>query len=436
MEHLQTLQDNGSTKKGQLSQTKVINLGFWGLLLILCFLELGLMTFWRGALGNPRSAIAYFGVQILIAVLPLLMVLPRFNPRWRPFHTLSRLKGMIILAICVGIGAILLRELYVGSPDFAKYSDVIPQVQHLSGRFLHFEYPYQVIKFDTYDMTPTYLPTHWLPYCLSELTHIDPRWVSFLVFALAWIYMLPLLLKSGISQWMSILLMIMPLMVVSAVKDHDPDTWRLTVELLIAGYYLFLGLSILGENVWFQRIALVLCLLSRFSLVFWLPIYAFVYYNKHGLKKTAYHAGVVALACAVLYVPFLIKDPHQFATAQTYYNNATVGEWSRGDHPYHLYNGLGLAQLYFERFQHDLMQGILAMRKTLFAVMAVIMLLSAGFYYKKKGQIDETLFLICALKLSLAFFYAFVQIPYSYLYLVPMMITIPVLMQTARLVYR
>ena len=405
-----------------------------GALVLLCFIELGFMTLWRGFLGNSKSALAYFLVQILISILPFALL---FQPEMasRHFKSLSRGKGVVLLSIGLVAGWVLLRQLYLSVPDFGKLSDVIPQVQHLSTRFLHFEYPYQPIQFETYVMQPTYLPTHWMPYCAAVLTNIDPRWVSFFVFALAWAAILVVLLKVNTIRWVSTLSLVFPLLVLVAVKYYDPKTWYLSVEMLITGYYLLFGLSLIDQNLMLQRLGLVLCLLSRFSLVFWLPVYALVFYHKHGAKKTVRHFGIVAIACTALYAPFFINDPLIFSKAQAYYNQATIGEWNQGGTPSHLYNGLGFAKLYFERHRTDLLQGILVLRTTLFVLMPLLTLFSIGVYYKIRKKMDDGLFLICSLKLSLAFFYSFVQIPYSYLFLVPMIISIPLLIKTSMLVY-
>jgi hypothetical protein len=197
-------------------------------------------------------------------------------------------------------------------------------------------------------------------------------------------------------------------------------------------YYLLLAISLTTHSRIFQIITVVLCLMSRFSLLFWLPLYAFMLFTKEGWRPTLRFGLWIFAGCIVLYGPFLFKDPHIFFNAQAYYDMASVGEWTRSDKPPHLYNGLGFAVYFLER-GGDVVFQIAALKKYLLIITPSVSVLLGLIWWRFKDKLDFPLFALCSLKISLAVFYAFIQIPYSYLYVTPIVTSLAILYRCAYL---
>ncbi|NJN32868.1 MAG: hypothetical protein HC817_00010 [Saprospiraceae bacterium] len=156
------------------------------------------------------------------------------------------------------------------------------------------------------------------------------------------------------------------------------------------------------SSIFLQSLMIILCLMSRFSLLFWLPLYAFMIGQKQGWRVFFQYAALIFLGCVVLYAPFLWQDPLIFFKAQTYYDNASVGEWSR-PRPNHLDSGLGFA-LFFQEKGGDTIQNILSLKKMMLILTPSVSLLLGLIWWRMKAKISFSLFAICSLKISLTFF--------------------------------
>jgi hypothetical protein len=186
-----------------------------------------------------------------------------------------------------------------------------------------------------------------------------------------------------------------------------------------------LGISLTTESRPFQIFALVLCLMSRFALVFWLPLFIFMVWTKQGTRATLTYCAWIFAGCAVLYVPFLIKDPYIFTNAQAYYDLATERCWTEA-RPAPVYHGLAFTIYFFEK-AGEKVQLIAELKHILFLITPSVSVLFGVIWWRVKNKIDAPLFAICTLKISLAIFYAFIQIPFSYLYVTPIIMSSVVL---------
>lgn len=402
-------------------------------LTLLLVVEMGFFTFWRKDFDPHTLPILFLGIQLLIGILPLF--LSKKSPLSIENKIFSLKTGRLIpLSIVAILGVWLsfnmLNDLYKNIAINPSYSDIIPQVQKFCKQALAGQFPYMPFDDFGYRMPPTYLPSQWMPYLPSEIFKFDPRFITFWIFALTYLVFSIKTIKSGIPLWASFILMALPVLLISAVHDHDQGVWSITVEQLIMCYYLLLGISLTTNSRIFQIITVVLCLMSRFSLLFWLPLYAFMLWTKEGWRPTLKFGLWVFIGCALLYGPFLLQDPHIFLNAQTYYDLASVGEWTRSDKPVHLYNGLGFALYFFEK-GGDMALQIASLKKYLFVITPSVSALLGLIWWRFKDKLDFSLFAVCSLKISLAVFYAFIQIPYSYLYVTPIIVSLAVLYKFA-----
>jgi len=324
----------------------------------------------------------------------------------------------------------MLRTIIRNEPiDFynSTASDVLPQIGIMVDRFLDGIFPYQLITEWSFnhDLYPTYLPLTWMPFIIPEVLGLDYRWLAFAVLIIAmWYYSYKLI--SWNSNWISIVfLLIVPyFFLYSFLKEDNTGSFRLSIESLIAGYYLFLATSIFSKSNWVRGMALLCCLLSRYSLVLWVPLFFIILFLKEKKSNSYKIIGWIALGFLVLYIiPFLSKDFTIFQKGYEYHTEAALIAFHRYHYqseyemPALLAQGFGLA-IYFDQ----LIEGTSADKSTALRLahllsLCFMLLVSMIGFYKIKDRIDYRIFLLGTLKIYLVLFYNFIQIPYNYLYL-------------------
>ncbi len=394
---------------------------YFVLLTLLLIIEIELYTTWRTQF-DPHTLVFYFtGVQLLIGVLPLII---SQNLRFSMGESWKMARG-IPLSIAAVYGVFyayrLLKPLFEQVPIKVSNSDIIPQIQRFCKEFLAGRFPYTPFDDFGYRMSPTYLPAQWMPYLPMDLLKIDPRMLTFSIFALIYGVFAAKMIQNNTNLIKAILLLAMPIFLISEVNDYESPVWSLTVEQLIMGYYLLLGISLTTESRPFQVFAIVLCLMSRFALVFWLPLFVFMLWTKQGTRATLTYCAWIFAGCAVLYVPFLVIDPYIFTNAQAYYDLATERCWTETK-PAPIYHGLAFTIYFFEKAGKKI-QLIAELKKTLFLITPSVSILFGLIWWRFKDKMDMPLFAICTLKISLTIFYAFIKIPFSYLYVTPIIMS-------------
>lgn len=396
-------------------------------LLLLAFFEMGFFTFWRKKYDPHTLPFLFTGVQLCVGILPLIFFIKchkpfNFSPKTYDFQTLNvTYKQWIPLSILTILGIYFSFKIVMDSigslPIKPQYSDVIPQVQVLCRRALAGEFPYKPITEFGYTMTANYLPTQWMPYLPSEIFKFDPRYISLGIFILSYIVFSLKIIKSALQIAFKIALLAFPVVFISTIHDHDKEILTMTVEQLIMSYYLILGVSLTSNSRIFQATGVILCLMSRFSLLFWLPLFVFILWTKDGFRPTLKFCAVIFLGCLLLYGFYLIIDPNIFFKAQVYYDYVAAGVWQEKDNST-LHNGLGFA-LFFSEKGGDTVASVASFKKLMLAVTPSVYLLLGAFWWRFKDKMDFSLFAVCGLKISLTIFYAFIHIPYSYLYVTP-----------------
>lgn len=327
-------------------------------------------------------------------------------------------------AVAIGLG------LWLCVPQYAKvihttlaqdYSDIIMSITVYAQRFLAGETVYRPLTAELgYITQPTYFPAMWFPYVLPEWLHFDYRWVSGAVFAAAIGLYLSFVYGQQQSARRTFVLALLPFALLFAVVATEIGIVGWTVELMIAGYYLLLVASILRPSYWGQAVMLTLCLLSRFSLVFWVPLHLGLLFFQGARRMALGIAGTVVLGIGLLYVlPFLSHDWGLFMRVQHHYAIAALEEWGQlnGEgHPMHLYNGVGLGH-FFYRYGHGTMAARLhALQLTHLTLLLLTMAGAVWLYWRQLApRTDHRVYSVLVLKAYLTTFYAFVQVPYVYL---------------------
>lgn len=397
------------------------------LLYIFFVIEFLFITFLRNELGPFVSPVVFYaaGCGIFVAGIYYFLDAPAFQPATlqQVWTRKGQLKALM-LAIITGGGTFFvfkrLKRIMHDVPIDPSVSDVIPALQVAVARFLNGEYVYVSATLEnglTY--FPTYLPMQWLPFTIAGYFGFDFRILALCICLIGFVFYQVYLLRLNLSFVETLLKAALPFTMLLMLMKREENIFGHTVEAIVVGYYFILVAGVLSQSAVLRATGLVFCLLSRFSMLFWLPLYAVLVFLNEQKKNAFKIAAYVFIGICVLYViPFMSKDWTIFAKGQANYTTAAMSEWVTplgADKPYHLLRGLGFASFVYEYGPKELLDKIALIRKIHIAVSLLAVALTAVIYYFIRKRIDHRVYLLLALKFYLATFYAFIHVPYSYL---------------------
>lgn len=410
----------------------------WLLLLFAgMFIELAMQTFWQNELGMYKSPVVWFvsGIVACIAAFALI----GFKTTTEHDSGSSIRQKILVVTACFLLGAIWcgvrLEHVFYKFPIDAKSSDIIPSLQMYVQRFLSGETVYRPLPFEGYQVDPTYFPLMWAPYSFSEILKIDYRWTAYAVFLIPLIIYSIRLVKSDTPVVESAFKTLIPFLFLYNIAQNASGTLGMAVELLPVGFYLLLTLTIFHKNRYLMALGILLCLLSRYAFTFWLPLYLLIYWIEKGFKNVFNVSFYVLVGVLLLYViPFLSKDWALLSKGLDYYSKTAVGQWQTqpwqapGAKPHHLSNGLSFAIYFYDYEAYELADRLKFNRKVHLAACAfTAFLLGLGYFFFRKKGLNTKMYLLIGLKLYLVVFYGFFYVPFSYLFQLPLFISIAIL---------
>ncbi|MCB9283946.1 MAG: hypothetical protein H6563_07735 [Lewinellaceae bacterium] len=411
----------------------------YGVLLLGLFFELGFQTFLKRSLGPYWSPLVWTLAGLTVAGAGL-WLFARKTPETAPgaSTTLPRWAGVAIVAAVFLAGCALtffrVWPVFDEFPIDPNQSDVIPSMQYYVQRFLRGETVYAPMPFSTWTIQPPYLTMTWLPYTIPELLKIDYRWLALGAFyGIFGIYVGRLVvLRRSLPE--IVLKTVLPFGMLWLLIVYDRYIFGHSVELTIVAFYLFLALTLFHKRPWFMAVGIVICLLSRYAFTFWLPAYLVMLWIGKGFKPAFATGLYTLLGVLLLYIlPFWIKDPGILKRGLDYYEQTAIGQWQTqpwqepGARPFHLDQGLSFAILFYD-FGNGTAQDRLAANRTaqLWVCLLAAVGLAFGYYFWKKRGLDSRLYALGSLKAYLTIFYAFLHVPFSYLFMVPLFLTVAV----------
>ncbi len=411
---------------------------FIGLLVsICCWYQIALMTFRR--MAPPQGTFNegwLFILGILIALLPLLWVWIVSNEK-NSSRSYPIWLSLILMGIFTG-GLIYLvpdlTQVFETYPISLTQSDIIPQIEWMVRKFFwEGETPYQTFTDFGYPLFSPYMPLHWGPFFFSELLQFDDRWVAIGIWG---IVSLVFIWKIGQSQvWMFVAWIpaLFPVYYLYQIIQYEPHVLGHTVEILIAAYYMLLALSVLSKSPVFRAVGILLCLLSRYSLVLWLPLYAFIVWKEEGKKHALTVMGITAVGVLIIYVfPFWVQDITIFSQGLSHHVNVSQKAWSYEPwftpegRPGVLSWGVGLGRYFFDLWPGEPIQRLKALTLTQVLGSLSISLIMGLLYPMFRHKIDHRLFLLLSLQLYLTMFYHLYALPFIYYMMVPVMVSMVV----------
>ena len=307
-----------------------------------------------------------------------------------------------------------------GFRPILEFADIIPALQAYARRWLAGAEIYTPLTWELgYFELPTYLPAMWFPFVLAEQFGFDYRFVAWGIFLLG-VLLYEILVWRLRTGWVATLVLgALPLGVFYAFVSTIWAYVGITVEYMILGYYALLVVGILLRWWPLQALGLLLCILSRYSLVFWAPLYLGLMFFFHSRRHALLIAGTVLAGVVGLYiVPYLSHNWGLFMEVQRSYTDAAVFEWKHfgeDGKPIHLYNGLGFAPFFYHFAPGDLYEKVGLLKKLHIGLLLGLVATAGLYYYRQWRRLDFSVFVVVVLKLYLATFYAFIQVPYHYL---------------------
>ena len=285
----------------------------------------------------------------------------------------------------------------------------------------------------------------WMPFLVVDKLKLDYRtWSYIILCAILLLCTILIPVKNKNRGW----LFLFPFGIFLLYVSYQPSAFGWTIEPLIAGFYLLLLLGIYLQNAWIMGFALLLCLLSRYAILPWVPAF-FVLLFFFGNKKQAVYIAVILLTgmLVIFIIPFLLSHPMILKTGYSQYTAAALGEWrgqswqKHDDLPFQLSQGYGFAIYFYQWGKGEIIQRLKLTQMVHFIICIALPVATVLWYWlRKTNRLSLNWFLLFSLKLYLILFFTFIQVPYAYLFLTPLMVssllTILLLLQFGSMVYR
>lgn len=398
--------------------------------------ELLLLFYLRDSSRFILSPLLMTLAGLTLSVVPMLAV-ATLRTEDAPLDPLRRWKWMTPWIALSVIYCICAWKVFEANPVNIANSDIIPLIKDLYlQRFFNGEFVYAPVTGYGYGTwTPNYLPLHWGPFILSAICHMDHRWIPVLFFLAATFLFTREATKTNTGMPGFLLHMCLPFLLLFSILWKQTADFAHTVELLIMSWYLFLSVSFFSRSPVARALGVIGPLLSRYSFAFWLPAY-FAYLFRAGTRKFFVFLVTLIVLSGVLYiVPFLLKDPGIFMRGNQAWETAALGEWkgqswqAPGDAPFQLFQGVGFASWFYTYYPGNLLEKLSACRTALLAMSLLAGIVCLVITWRYKGRRGDLLQL-CLLKGFLTVFYACMIVPYVYLFWVPMVVSIVILVKS------
>ncbi|MEZ5014398.1 MAG: hypothetical protein R2794_08915 [Chitinophagales bacterium] len=395
------------------------------LLVFLCLLELLSITWlrkWAGPFNSPvYLLVCGIAIGVVYYFLEKEKIEKEISGAWKPKWMLWTSAGcMITLSALLLYHVLLLIQQYPIDRYDSSVSDIIPQTEVMVHRLRAGVFPYSEIHMTNYSMFPGYMPLQWMPYVLADVLGMDYRlFATLFLLGAMWLYFMRTTHAGNVFGWW-------PALVWYLMLQYDAMPFAYTLETMIAAFYFLTIWAIGAKNIFAATLGMGVCLLSRYSIILWVPLFFIILLLNREPKKMVWSAGILAGMYLCIYIlPFLSRDIHIYSEGYNYYTKATVAEWERtvgSQKPEHIFNGLGTASWGYAYFTgNDMAEKVHKWQQVHFWVSLITVIILAGSFYIKRKTLLPGPWMRMSLKVYLSVFYIFIQIPFDYLFFVPLM---------------
>lgn len=387
------------------------------LLYLLTFIEVMCLSYGLTYWPTKPASLWFFGSGMLIGVLALfktpdtLFALPR---RWSLVIMVLPLVLLLLWALPK------IKAIFSTVPVDYHYADMLPIMEIMCRRFLGGTGVYRIIPEIWGGMQPIYLPAMWLPYLLATEIGFDLRWITVIgVFgAMALLYFwAPRRLT---FSWASLAAYLPAFLYVYSFLFWDTRDLSMADEGPVIGFYVLLVWAIWHKNPWTIGIALALSVLTRYSLLPWIPFYL-IWVWLFQSKRDAYiiTATAAVLGFALMIGTGAIYELKMFMGLPKHYITAAMGKDYEKIKDV-IEKGPGLAK-FFRKVEFPLVH-----RFNIILTFVVPALLFS-LYHRFRAVFNPDLFAIGVLKLTLVVFFNFLIMPIHNLFLPSVCISLAIL---------
>ena len=413
-------------------------------LIIIILIELGLQTIWLQDLNNFITPLIYLSLAVLYLFFGFKLSESTYSYSYPKNKIIFDIKYIHLFTLII-IGSIFylswneLNSIVLNNKIAPTNSDVIPSIELYVKRLLSGDKVYTILHFPGWDVAPTYLTMMWLPYIIPEILGMDYRAFSFVIFVVFILFMFFISVKKYYNQISTDIVFIFAAIMLYLLLKNDISVFSQSLELTMSVFYMILALTIMERNTLVVALGILLCLLSRYSLSFWLISYVLIILVSRGWKDFLKVNMYILLGVLILFIPFIIDNLKILIEGFEHYNKAAIGEWqvhswqNPNDEPYQLSRGFGFAIYFYKLASGEVVERLKVLQKSHF----IISFLSGIFvfilyYFNRKKIKNIKLYLIFGLKFFIMVFLIFIQVPYSYLFVVPLFLTVPILYELAK----
>ena len=222
-----------------------------------------------------------------------------------------------------------LRKTWVKYPNPGKISDVLPQLEAMSTWLFSGQNPYQPVVLPTHTTFPVYMPLHFSPLQISQVMGIDIRWsgVILLVLAMIWVsYELGKTTRASLKVSLpALLLFSLPVWIFIYTQSMELS---ISLETIVCAWYLLLAGGLITRNHLMITVGLIGALLSRYSGLFWMPLFAvLLWLYVPRVQSFRVWLPVIAAFLVLFAVPFWLRDLQLHHKILDYYQGCTHNSW-------------------------------------------------------------------------------------------------------------
>lgn len=364
------------------------------------------------------SSALYFISGFLICCLPIFVQGNLVHGKISLFRFL--LPALFFLSITLLVVITALQKFKAVPIDY-HFADMLPSIELYARKFLTGRDVYENTPEIWGKRLPPYLPFVWLPYLTAVSGGFDLRWISVGAFLTS---LLMVLLQCSFAMNKRnrlgiVLLMLALFLLTNFLVHHASEFFTMSYEGVIVFYFVMLCMAVISKNHYFIGLAISFCLLSRFSILFWVPTYLLFrwkYESSFSVFKSL--LMITTLLLAALLKPILLGYADLFYHVRGLYEQGFEESWrwynieARGINCIGLYKFFTLAQL-----------PVLQNLQLVTTFLSPIVFMAFVTRYVAVTAEHKTLIGLCALKFSLLFFYNFIPVPYYYLFIPPTVVS-------------
>lgn len=402
---------------------------------ILCLSVQWFCFVFKSELPPQVNAVVFMGSSLLFGIL---IIKNFYNKKvevetvGNPANKIAKIAISIVGVLTVISSFIFLNHTISLHEITVQQSDVIPSIIEICNRFVDGAFVYAPIEKFGYHLPVTYLPMQWIPFLVAKFTGLDYRWIPISIWTISFLFLIKRSFKFNTvaSHFISVMFAAIPVLLMSISSHALSSIMSDTVEVMVAGYYLLLVLSFSSKSPILRGLIVGICLMSRYSLVLWLPAAMLILWLNEPKRNFYLTASTILIFILGIYIlPFLSKDWGAFYRGYKYYDISAAGEWQHINpgtgKPYHLFAGFGFASFIYDFLPNwDVYSKVKLIQRlhffgSIFTTLTLILV-----YLKIKNKINYKVYLMASFKIYLAIFMFLIQVPYAYLMLVDLMVSI------------